>query len=76
MLINFRFRHVYLWRLKLLDRRVAIVLPIYTQWRVQEGTKHWYKKNFVTKFDNIAWDLHWCDQPSTFDPLQLPNFEN
>jgi len=38
--------------------RVAVLLPVFTQWRVQELLQLWHARGNLLRFDNIAWDLH------------------
>ena len=39
--------------------KTAIILPIFTQWRLKEVVSCWRRRGNETKFDNIAFDLHW-----------------
>lgn len=39
--------------------KTAIILPIFTQWRLKEVADCWRRRRNETKFDNIAFDLHW-----------------
>jgi len=39
--------------------KVAIVLPIFTHWRVKEITQTWRERGNFLKYDNVAFDLHY-----------------
>lgn len=39
--------------------RVAVVLPIFTHWRLAEVVECWRRRGNFLKYDNIAFDLHY-----------------
>lgn len=39
--------------------RVAVVLPVFTQWRLPEILGCWHSRGNFLKFDNVAFDLHY-----------------
>ena len=38
---------------------VAIILPVFTQWRIPELGAEWKRRGNVGRFDNVAFDVHW-----------------
>lgn len=46
--------------------RVAVVLPIFTHWRIGEIVECWRRRGNFLRYDNIAFDLHYYH---VFNPL-------
>ncbi|CAJ1400856.1 unnamed protein product [Effrenium voratum] len=39
--------------------RVAVVLPVFTHWRLKEITRCWQERGNWLRYDNVAFDLHY-----------------